>query len=76
MATAFQIEKNVAPPTSRGGGKALYPFADMNVGDSFFVPETIKRTNVQNAAYMYACRKNVKFSVRAVEGGLRVWRVA
>jgi hypothetical protein len=55
----------------------------MYVGDSFLVPlEPITladRRRVSAAVTGFAKRhkaKGLKFSVRSVEGGLRVWRVA
>ena len=63
------IEKGVALPTRALNGK--YPFAEMEVGDSFFVPK--KRTIQTKSA---ATQLGFKFKVRHVDGGCRVWRVA
>ena len=40
MATAFKVERGVPLPEPKGGpgAPAKYPFGDMEVGDSFFVP--------------------------------------
>jgi hypothetical protein len=81
----FQIETNVPVPAvaNRGATASVYPLADMYVGDSFLVPlEPITladRRRVSAAVTGFAKRhkaKGLKFSVRSVEGGLRVWRVA
>lgn len=47
----FVIEKGIAlPPSKRGGIKAdIYPFAQMEPGDSFFVPATDDRPNPAKA---------------------------
>lgn len=80
----FTIETNIPVPARASGGKILYPFASMQVGDSFLAtselpvtPEHRRRISAATAAY---ARRNpslgVKFSVRSTEQGLRVWRVA
>lgn len=85
---SFIIEKNIpAPPPGRGrGASAGFPFADMtDVGDSFMVetspdPEAATENKllmrrVRQAA-LWAGRKYqpAKFTVRKVDGGVRVWR--
>lgn len=71
----IQIEKNV--PISRVprlGRNALYPWQDMKVGDSFFVPGYTTKTFGRTAAA--GVRYGMTFSVRTQDGGVRVWRVA
>lgn len=74
----FVIEKNVEIPAQvrKGSGtrKSKYPFAEMEMNDSFFVPE---RTTKQFAPTAYGAAKKLgrKFTLRNVEGGVRVWRV-
>lgn len=53
-----------------------YPFADMGVGDSFFIGTSPERSRVVSAAAHHALRYQKKFSIRAVDGGWRCWRVA
>ena len=81
----FQIETNIPMPdrTTPGRPASMYPLADMYVGDSFLVPMdpvTVEaRRRVASATSSYSKRNKesgVKFSIRAVEGGLRVWRIA
>lgn len=64
-------------PPKKCGVITRYPFADMKVGDSFFVKGGLKETyNLRTAASYFAIRHpGYKFSVRAVDGGCRVWRV-
>lgn len=67
----FEIEKGVAIPRGRG----MYPFRNMEVGDSFFVPGATAK-NLSTCACQFSARHGHgwKFSVRTVDGGVRVWR--
>ena len=73
----FSIEKGVKRPARKGHAAACkYPFVDMEVDDSFFVEGDSGIINrVRSAATQYQRRHRVKFSVRTVDGGCRVWRV-
>ena len=69
----FKIEKNVEMPT---GNETTYPFAKMEVGDSFF----IEGGTPDNRGGIYTCAKSVfggsgHVKMRKVEGGVRVWRI-
>jgi hypothetical protein len=78
----IKIDKGI--PVSRrhgsknAGRKCLYPWAEMVVGDSFFVPKTSKTMNGSVAAA--ARRLGFRFVARTVEEegvqGCRVWRVS
>lgn len=75
----FQIERDV-PLTqakrAKGGAPSVYPFHQMSVGDSFFVPSAVQRAKiVRNAADWHAKRYGTQFRVLIVEGGSRCWRV-
>ena len=71
MSSEFKIEKAVPVPPKKGGGRApKYPYRDLEVGDSFFVPG-IKTTGASDAGK----RLGLKFTQRRVDGGMRVWRV-
>ena len=79
----IQIEKNVPlePPTSGPHKKerySKYPFADMAVGDSFFVPRkaNLMRAYIGTLSVRRADIKEMKFVLRTVEGGCRIWRTA
>lgn len=53
-----------------------YPFDQMEVGDSFAVPEGISRTRVSIAAMRYGRDHKMKFTVRQMpDRSLRCWRV-
>jgi hypothetical protein len=73
----FKIEKNIPiPKADRGPGPGRnekYPWSEMVPGDSFFVPET-KVSRIYGAAWKASKRHNVKFVVRKVGDGVRVWR--
>lgn len=83
----FIIEKNIpAPPPGRGRGVGTaFPFTDMEVGDSFMVEtDPSDDTAMENKllvrrvrqAALGAQRKYApaRFTVRKVDGGVRVWR--
>lgn len=82
-ACMFKVEKYPIP--AKYSRDAVFPFADMGVGDSFYVPGDLYkevcirrlRKSLYQRAYYYAyfrC-KGEKFVVKEVEGGVRVWRV-
>jgi len=70
----FAIEKGIPIP---GGSKLApkYPFDKLDVNDSFFVPGA-RRATVGAAAYHFANKNGRKFTVRLVDDGVRVWRIA
>lgn len=64
-----RIEKGVPMPTS-------FPFAQMEVGDSFVLPTNTKRVTAWIAAKRYADKHGVEFATRTVEdGSIRLWRI-
>jgi hypothetical protein len=70
----LKIEKKVPLPVLRKKGPTKFPWLEMQVGDSFFVPEgnlVNLRSNASRASGVY----QKTFTARAVEGGVRVWRV-
>lgn len=82
----IKIDKGVPMPTAATAGRVKqYPFAEMDVGDSFFVATQggdIRKTQVRIAGNASAARRankacaGRKFATRQVEGGVRVWRTA
>lgn len=88
--TAIKIDKGI-PLAPRRGGKAggrpatsKYPFAKMEIGDSFIAPaaDTVERAErrASAAAFSYKKRANGSFAIRTIEENgqrvVRVWRVA
>lgn len=83
----FKIIKNAPiPKKSNGRHKrvSIYPFAEMEVGDSFDVPLDVKkkvatiRGKISNAVIVF-CKSNVgvKFTTRKMpDGHIRVWRIS
>jgi hypothetical protein len=73
------IDKNVPLPQRTWGGPGgrppKYPWAEMEVGDSFFVLNATT-DNLSAAGTMAAKRSGRKFTTRKENGGVRVWRIA
>lgn len=63
---------------SRGRGKSDFRVTiespEFDVGDSVFVPDSHKRVSVSQVASAKLTGR--KFTLRTVEGGCRVWRIA
>ena len=78
----IKVDKNITKPKSGSGSMVAikYPFGEMAEGDSFFVPEEgdkkSQRARIASASCVFGKRHKMKFSLRKVYGGLRVWRVA
>lgn len=76
----FKIEKGVPIPARKfGSGRTpKYPWRAMEVGDSFFV-QSDNPKQTQQAITSTACNRRShygsRFTVRQVEGGVRVWRI-
>lgn len=71
--SGYKIEKGFKMP-QRSGALPLYPFEDMAVGDSFFAP--CERHKLSPAAVRAQKATGWTFTIRKVEGGHRIWRVA
>ena len=65
----IKIEKGIQIPSH---GNTLYPFSEMQVGDSF----ACKKANVRSIASLQAKKLGMKFTVRKQPEGYRVWRIA
>lgn len=64
----MKIEKNIPIP-------GRYPFEQMEVGDSFAIPTSIKRQTVSVAARRYGDKHNKTFVTRKMpDGTIRCWR--
>ena len=75
----YKIEANIpVPAVVRAGGagrKPKYPFADLKVGESFLVPD--KTMNKMGSTVTLARKRTGRnFTLRNVEGGVRIWRTA
>ena len=72
----FKIEKNIQTPRRKYQSRKNYPFDKLEIGDSFFVPET--RTSKRSiAAYSSLMGKllNKRFITKTQENGVRIWRI-
>lgn len=66
----IKIDSNIPVPRK-------WPLDDMKVGDSFKVPESVKRTAIAVYVSRYNKANDKKFVVRkTAEGELRCWRIA
>jgi hypothetical protein len=73
----FAVERNVPMPRRGLAGRpSLYPFADMRVGDSFFISTPKRRKQVASAAANFARERGWKFSVLTMpDKTYRCWRI-
>src|SRR5262249_23517438 len=69
------IEAGIPLRRRNRGGPSPYPFVEMMIGDSFWVPVNEIQKGRQ-AAFDYAKQHKVRFETRTVDGGMRIWRVA
>lgn len=77
----IEIEKGIPIPMV-----SKYPFAEMEVGDSFFLTDKqckndiiIARSTIYNTVRAYKRKSHTpsfKVKAKAMNGGLRVWRTA
>jgi hypothetical protein len=65
--TKFSIDKNVEIPTVHS---TVYPFNDMSVGDSFWVPKAYAKSARQRSYKV----EGKKFLSRSYGDGMRIWR--
>lgn len=64
----MKIESNVPLPNK-------FPFSQMKVGDSFLLPDHIKRTAASVSARRFGDKNQMKFTIRKTEEGFRCWRI-
>lgn len=71
----YKIEKNIPMPLIRGF--RMYPYREMKVGNSIFIPDSDVPPSGAYPAPHYFAKRNpeYKFTVRKVEGGFRIWRI-
>ena len=73
----IKIDKEIPMPESRSTGTSIYPFEDLEVGDSFFAPGK-SRAQMDNACGHWRKKKGWKFTIEGrTENdviGARVWR--
>jgi len=69
----IKIESGI--PLAGKAWSAKYPWRDLEVDQSFFVADG-KLTALRPAASLAGKRLSRRFVARAVDGGVRCWRVA
>ena len=79
----IKIEKGVQiTPKGGGGPKNIYPFKEMVVGDSFFVPfgtgdkKKVRITVATSASRFAKENPGTMFITRTIENGVRCWRIS
>ncbi len=66
----MKIAKNtVIPPVTRAGGRSIYPFSEMDIGDALVIEDDVTFKRARQAAFSYAANekkagRSVKFSTR------------
>jgi hypothetical protein len=75
--SAFTIESEVpvpAPAIGARGRPSKYPWQNMQPGNSFFVPNGTPKS-MYHLANRASKQYGHKYTVRTMDGGVRVWRV-
>ncbi|MBE2190552.1 MAG: hypothetical protein IAE63_00045 [Alphaproteobacteria bacterium] len=77
MTDKINIDKEIPIPVfpkKRGGKPPVYPFNEMEVGDSFRVPDD-KEDSVRVAARRINRKTQKEFRALYTEDEIRIWRV-
>ena len=69
------IDTDFPPPPPRSAPNQKYPWHELEVGHSFLAPDAKLKTLLVAASKMKR-RIGHQYVVRAVDGGVRVWRTA
>lgn len=85
MNNLFKIEQNVPLPVIPRGAPVApvkYPWHELNIGDSFFVPLVDKTImsirgsiNIDLKKFTNQSGSKIKITTRAIDNGVRVWRL-
>ena len=73
MAT-IEIETGLPLPSPKRGFPSKYPWDKLEVGQSFFVSDPSR--HFPSTISVEGRKRGRKFSQRAMDGGIRVWRIA
>lgn len=75
VATSFAIEDNVPMPTSSGRGRGrggnVYPFDALEVGQSFFVPNSEDKPNAAKSLASTVSSATARFAVPSEDGATK-----
>ena len=74
----FTVTKGIPIPKNNARyGRSKYPFGEMEVGDSFFIPlaptASLKVSVYRAARVNYGVKRSIR--IAAEKSGMRVWRV-
>jgi hypothetical protein len=71
-ADGIQVQRGIPIPPKRQGRPDKFPWAVLQINDSFFVPDT------KTFAHFYRRTKKlgIKITCRRIGNGVRVWRIA
>lgn len=71
--TMFQIENNIPVPTisGRGRGGNVYPFEQLEVGQSFFVPNSESKPNAAKSLASTVSSATARYAVPAEDGSTK-----
>ena len=68
-----EINTDIPMPETRRGRNRKFPFYDMSVGDSVFLPGMSLYALSGTRAYL-AKKHNIKLIMQTEDNGVRVWR--
>ncbi|WCZ58265.1 hypothetical protein UFRH5_47 [Pseudomonas phage UF_RH5] len=73
VATSFTIEDNVPMPTGSGRGRGgnVYPFDALEVGQSFFVPNSEEKPNAAKSLASTVSSATARFAVPSEDGATK-----
>lgn len=71
---SIEIEKCI--PLPEGAIRRRFPFKDLEVGDSFFVPDATAKDIGASTSNARKRMPDRMFIARTVQGGVRVWRLS
>ncbi len=74
MTGSIKIDKDIPLPQGNGG-KSMFPWRTMEVGDSFFAPGK-KQIDRRTADASYGIKTKTSRVVENGVEGVRVWRIA
>lgn len=75
----IQIERGVPVPAKKWSGtgrRAVYPWREMEVGDSFIFRKKTKKSTAFSLAYRAGKMGGRKFIIRTMAEGIRCWRMS
>ena len=72
---SIKIESGIQIPIASNKRNA-YPFKQLRVGQSFFVKGGKITSLSSYASHARAALPNTRFTMRTMDGGVRVWRIA